>query len=143
MLGSNKIYPQLFPDITDWPIHKLYEDRAGFVRAIDNQTVDNLLDRYGDELSKVIARTTYLELIRLKQSPWKSDPPNEKQFWRRVRKDVIQNSKHKADIKKSRNEELLRRVVHRYSEEIAGNFSKKTFLFARKFLTAIVRNSDF
>ncbi len=139
MTGSNKIYPHLYPNITDWPIYKLYNERADFVRAIDDQTVENLLDRYGDDINKVIARTTYLELIRLKQTPWKSDPPNEKQFWRRVRKEVIQNSKHKPDIRQSRNEDLLRRVIHRYSEEIAGNFSKKTFLFARKFLTAFFK----
>jgi glycerol-3-phosphate O-acyltransferase len=139
MTGSNKIYPQLYPDITDWPIYKLYKNRADFVRAIDDQTVINMIERYGDEINKVIARTTYLELIRLKQTPWKSDPPNEKQFWRRVRKEVIQNSKHKPDVRQSRNEELLRRVIHRYSEEIAGNFSKKTFLFARKFLTAFFK----
>ncbi|RLD22101.1 MAG: glycerol acyltransferase [Bacteroidetes bacterium] len=139
MTGSNEIYPQLYPDITDWPIYKLYKERSDFVRAIDDQTIDNLLERYGDDVSKVIARTTYLELIRLKQNPWKSDPPNEKQFWQRVRKEVIQNSKHKPKIKQARNEELLRRVIHRYSEEIAGNFSKKTFLFARKFLTAFFK----
>ncbi|MCB0684019.1 MAG: hypothetical protein KDC32_24405, partial [Saprospiraceae bacterium] len=33
------------------------------------------------------------------------------------------------------NEMLLRRILHRYSEEIVGTFSIKTFRFARRFLT--------
>ena len=138
-MASNKIYPPLYPEISDWPIYKMYEDRAEFVRAIDEQTVDNLLDRYGDDIGRIISRTTYLELIRLKQIPWKTDPPREKQFWRRVRREVIENEKHRQDVREARNKELLRRVVHRYSNEIAGNFNKKTFLFARKFLTAFFK----
>jgi glycerol-3-phosphate O-acyltransferase len=77
----------------------------------------------------------YLEMIRLKEDPWKSDPPNEKQFWKRVRRELSENSKHREDEQAVRNKELLRRIIHRYSEEIAGDFHKKTFRFARKFLT--------
>ena len=138
-MAINKIYPPLYPEITDWPIYKMYEDREEFVRAIDEQTVENLLDRYGDDIGRIISRTTYLELIRLKQIPWKTDPPREKQFWRRVRRESIENDKHREDVRRARNKELLRRIVHRYSEEIAGNFNRKTFLFARKFLTAFFK----
>ena len=139
MSFSDTIYPQLYPDIVDWPIYKLYRQRKEFVEGIDNQTFDTLIERHGPDIRKVIARTAYLELIRLKQTPWKSDPPNEIKFWRRVRKEVSENAKHREDIAFERNKELLRRVIHRYSEEIAGNFNKKTFLFARKFLTAFFK----
>lgn len=139
MSEPNQIFPQLYPEITDWPIYQLYANRSDFVREIDEQTLDNLVERFGDDIGKIIARTTYLELIRLKQNPWKTDPPNEKQFWKRVRREVRENEKHREDVRQARNKELLRRVIHRYSDEIAGNFNKKTFLFARKFLTAFFK----
>ncbi|MDX1378695.1 MAG: 1-acyl-sn-glycerol-3-phosphate acyltransferase [Anaerolineales bacterium] len=139
MAQPSKIYPPLFPDITDWPIYQLYRDREGFVREIDDQASANIIERFGEDLSKVIARTAYLELIRLKETPWKSDPPNERQFWKRVRRELLENGRHREDVRNERNQELLRRIVHRYSEEIAGNFHQKTFKFARKFLTAFFK----
>src|SRR5690606_39064894 len=139
MTQKHKIFPPLFPDINDWPVYKLYRKRKEFVQAIDDQAVESLVKKYGEDLTKPIARTTYLEFTRLKENPWKSDPPNEKQFWKRVRRELSDNSKHRPDERYVRNKELLRRIVHRYSEEIAGDFHKKTFLFARKFLTVFFR----
>ncbi|MDX1476754.1 MAG: 1-acyl-sn-glycerol-3-phosphate acyltransferase [Saprospiraceae bacterium] len=139
MAQPSRIYPPLYPDITDWPIYQLYRDREDFVREIDEHAFASLVERFGDDLSRLMARTAYLELIRLKENPWKSDPPNEKQFWKRVRRELSENARHREDVRDERNEELLRRIVHRYSEEIAGNFHQKTFKFARKFLTAFFK----
>ena len=130
-----KTYPQLLPEIRDWPIHKLYEDREGLINTVDNLSVEHILEKHGDRIGDLISRVSYLELIRLKETPWKVDPPNETQFWKRVRNEVTANEKLKPEIKLQQNTELLRRIVHRYTEEIAGNFKESTFLFARKFLT--------
>ncbi|HLF62285.1 MAG TPA: 1-acyl-sn-glycerol-3-phosphate acyltransferase [Saprospiraceae bacterium] len=139
MNGTTRIYRALYPDISDWPVYKLYRRRKEFVQAIDDQTLNALVQKYSPDLTKPMARTMYLELIRLKEDPWKSDPPNEKQFWKRVRRELSENSKHRADEQLVRNKELLRRIIHRYSEEIAGDFHKKTFHFARKFLTVFFK----
>lgn len=123
------------PNIRDWPIHKLYEDREGLIDTVDQQTLDHILEKHGDRIGDLISRVCYLELIRLKETPWKVDPPNEQQFWKRVRSEVTANEKHKPEIRQQNNVELLKRIIHRYTEEIAGNFKESTFLFARKFLT--------
>lgn len=128
-------YPPLMPEIRDWPIHKLYEDRDGLIDVVDEQTVQHILEKHGDRIGDLISRVSYLELIRLKETPWKVDPPNEEQFWKRVRSEVTSNDKQKPEIKQQKNIELLRRIIHRYTTEIAGNFKESTFLFARKFLT--------
>lgn len=128
-------YPPLMPEIRDWPIHKLYEDRDGLIDTVDTQTVEHIVEKHGDRIGDLISRVSYLELIRLKETPWKVDPPNEEQFWKRVRSEVTSNDKHKPAIKQQNNLELLRRIIHRYTTEIAGNFKESTFLFARKFLT--------
>ena len=130
-----KTYPPIVPNIRDWPIHKLYEDREGLINTVDNQTVDHILEKHGDRIGDLISRVSYLELIRLKETPWKVDPPNEAQFWKRVRNEVTTNEKLRSEIKLQNNTELLKRIIHRYTEEIAGNFKESTFLFARKFLT--------
>jgi glycerol-3-phosphate O-acyltransferase len=123
------------PNIRDWPIHKLYEDREGLIETVDQQTVEHILEKHGDRIGDLISRVCYLELIRLKETPWKVDPPNEEQFWKRIRNEVTANDKNKPEIKLQNNTEILKRIVHRYTTEIAGNFKESTFLFARKFLT--------
>jgi glycerol-3-phosphate O-acyltransferase len=130
-----KIYPPLLPEIRDWPLYKLYEDRDGLIETVDQQTVDYILEKHGDRIGDLISRVCYLELIRLKDNPWKVDPPNEAQFWKRIRNEVTANDKLKQDLKLQNNTEILGRIVHRYTSEIAGNFKESTFLFARKFLT--------
>ena len=130
-----KIYPPLLPEIRDWPLYKLYEDRDGLIETVDQQTVEYILEKHGDRIGDLISRVCYLELIRLKDNPWKVDPPNEAQFWKRIRNEVTANDKLKQDLKLQNNTEILRRIVHRYTSEIAGNFKESTFLFARKFLT--------
>ena len=130
-----KIYPPLIPEIKDWPINKLYADREGLIDTVDQQTVDFILEKHGDRIGDLISRVCYLELIRLKENPWKVDPPNEAQFWKRIRNEVTANEKLKTELKLQNNTEILKRIVHRYTEEIAGNFKESTFLFARKFLT--------
>ena len=76
------VYPPIYPNLEDWPIHKLSEDRAAFVKEIDAFTFERLNRKKStDELSDLIAKTIYLERSRIKEEPWKVDPPNEKQFW--------------------------------------------------------------
>lgn len=128
-------YPPILPDIRDWPIYKLYQDRDGLIQDVDTQTTEHIIEKHGDRIGDLISRVTYLELIRLKETPWKVDPPNEAQFWKRVRNEVTANEKLRPEQQLQNNTELLKRIIHRYTEEIAGNFKESTFLFARKFLT--------
>lgn len=135
MPNKTKVYPQLIPEIRDWPISKLYEDRDGLIAAVDQQTLEFILEKHGDRLEELISRVCYLELIRLKNNPWKVDPPKETQFWKRIRTEVTANEKLSADQRQKNNTEIVRRIIHRYTTEIAGNFKESTFQFARKFLT--------
>ena len=136
MKEEKQIYNQVIPDIEDWPIYKLSEDRRRFVQEIIEETLDRFLKKPGDQLSDIIAKTIYRERIRIKEEPWKVDPPNERQFWRRIRKRLIHRSlDRKEEEAFKNNEEILRAIITRYAEEIVGTFKIKTFLFARRFLT--------
>lgn len=133
---SSKVHPHIFPEIEDWPIFKLLAKRRALIKEIDEYTFEALKAEHGENLSDVIAKTIYLERIRIKQEPWKVDPPNEGVFWKKARRKLmgktVEMSKEEAQANA---EKILRTIIHRYSEEIVGTFRKQTFLFARKFLT--------
>ncbi len=135
--GLEKAFPHIIPDLSEWPIYKLSEDRRRFVQEINAYALQRLTARPVSEVTDLIARTVYLERIRIKEEPWKVDPPKERQFWKRVQRKLVEHSLDVSDpaLAARNNSELLQQILQRYSEEIVGTFRIKTFLFARKFLT--------
>lgn len=126
----------IIEDISEWPLHKLYQQRDKFVSDVNDETLRSFSHQSTDDLKTVIERTIYQERLRMNRKAWKVDPPNEKAFWKRITQDFeatekLEEEEHKRQVFN----ELLLRITNRYSEEIAGNFNVKTFLFARKFLT--------
>lgn len=135
-MSGSRIYPHIKPEIEDWPIYKLSEDRRRFVAEVEQFTLQRLLMHSPAEVTDMISKTIFQERIRIKEEPWKVDPPNDRQFWRRIRKRLVEHSLDKPAEEAARNnEELLKLILHRYAEEIVGTFRKSTFLFARRFLT--------
>lgn len=120
----------------DWPINKLHQDRKAFVKEITDFTVKRLSKGKPESITEMIGKTVYLEQIRIKEEPWKIDPPNEKSFWKKIQKrlltKVLDEEKEQAD---AANKEILTSIVNTYAEEIVATFKTKTFEFARRFLT--------
>ena len=82
-------YPPILPDINDWPIFKLSEDRKRFTEDLEDFTLDKIENLHKDNLTDLLAETIYLEKIRIREEPWKVDPPNERQFWSRIKKRLV------------------------------------------------------
>lgn len=136
MSAHSRIYPHVIPEIEDWPIFKLSEDRKNFVAEVEQFTLNRLMESNTPDVTDLISKTIFQERVRIKEEPWKVDPPNERQFWRRVRKRLIEDSLDKPNEEAvQNNREILQLIIHRYAEEIVGTFRKPTFLFARRFLT--------
>lgn len=133
---SNTVLPPVIENLEEWPIFQLSEDRPRFIQEIADHTLAHLTAKSVTATSDIISKTIYTERIRLKEEPWKVDPPSEKQFWKRIGRRHV----HKAldggyeEANKS-NRDILREIVTRYAEEIVGTFRIGTFLFARRFLT--------
>ena len=128
--------PHVFPDIKDWPIHRMHQERRRFVEELENFTYDQLVEEYGDDLGDLVAKALYTERIRMKEEPWRIDPPDERAFWGRVGKKLAKEGlDDDAPQSDATNRKLLRAVIDRYAEEIVGTFRESTFLFARRFLT--------
>ena len=139
MTEHKKIPEHIYPEIEDWPIYKLSEDRKAFVDEIVEYTKKIFLDKYNPtKQSEIISKTIYQELIRLKEDPWKVDPPKAKQFWKKIRARLVNDSLDKPEeIAAKNNEVLFEEIIRRYAEEIVGTFKKKYWLFARRFLTIL------
>ena len=136
MAKKNKKYPQIWPNLEDWPIFKLHKDRRDFVQEIERFTLKRILLKKTSAVTDSLAKTIYKEQIRIKEEPWKVDPPNESLFWRRVRSKLMKGSLDKSNKEADPvNEEILKTIINSYAEEIVGTFKISTFQFARKFLT--------
>ena len=132
-----KLYPRVIERIEDWPIYKLSKDRPDFIREIDEYTTKRLIQDYKQDVTDLIVKTLYQERIRIKEAPWKVDPPNERLFWNKISKKLIKKTLDRKDEDtKAVQAEILQKIIHRYSEEIVGTFQVGTFRFAQRFLTA-------
>ena len=131
-------FPHILPEINDWPINQLYQKRDTLVKDVTQLTIQNISKRSPSEVNELIAKTIYMERIRVKATAWRVDPPNEKAFWKKIRDQHTEKSLDKETPEAHAiNLKLLEQIIHRYSEEITGNFKKKTFEFARTFLTEL------
>ena len=131
MIKTKGPYPHVFPNIEDWGIHKLHADRSNFIKEIDEEVFSRYANKSNEEISKIIAKTIYSERIRIKQEPWKVDPPNEKIFWSKISRKLILDQE--SEEAKASNLEILKQIINRYSEEVVASFKPSTFEFARKF----------
>ncbi|MFK7809449.1 MAG: 1-acyl-sn-glycerol-3-phosphate acyltransferase [Saprospiraceae bacterium] len=136
MSNDQKIYPHVEPEIENWPIYKLHQDRDNFIEEIDENTLERLTAKPRNDIEDLIAKTIYQELTRIKEEPWKVDPPDDKSFWKKIKSKLVKYSLDKpAEEAKQNNNAILAQIINHYSEEIVGTFKVSTFKFARRFLT--------
>ena len=127
--------PYLIPQIHDWPLNRLYLGRETLVEEVSQAIVTELKqDLKRESLGDVLARTVYLERDRLKQNPWKVDPPDEQDFWADIRHHLQKNLDKESNWVEAEHHRLLERITKRYVEELAGFFSPTTYRFARRAL---------
>jgi glycerol-3-phosphate O-acyltransferase len=126
-------FPRVFKKMSDWPIYKLSQDRRRFIAEIDDFTIERLVKEH-PKLYDLIVQTLYQERIRIKETPWKVDPPNERQFLDRIRKQLVSSENEPKNKAAQTHRDILRKFVHRYSEEIVGTFSLRVMRFAQQFL---------
>ena len=130
-------YPHIAPDLEQWDIHRLHEDRENFVKELDEATYERLLEEHGDNLQDLLSKTLFSEQNRVRQEPWKVDPSGERTYWKRLAKMLATRSidEDVATTADDAARSILQRVIHRYTDEIVGHFKLPTFRFARRFLT--------
>jgi len=129
-------YPHVVPDMKDWPIHRIHNEREALIDNVAKRTLEWI--RNLENRNDYLAKTIYKERIRVKAGRWKADPPNEKLIWNKLQKELAGASILTDETQKTAIEmKIASQIIYRYSEEITGNFKIRTFLFARKFLTVV------
>jgi len=136
---KRQIYPPIVEQISEWPINQLTEDRDAFVRELEEYTLSNLNRKSPDFLKDLVQKTVFQEKIRMKEEPWRIDPPNDRIFWNRVRKKISDSDVDSPAEKQNNIQEGLKMVIHRYAEEIVGTFNVKTYRLIRKVLTSLFK----
>lgn len=129
-LAKYRKFEHIEKDINKWPISLFANTRKSFLIKLHKDVYNYFSSLPKEDLDQAIARAIYLEKQRVKSNPWKADPPNEMQYYRKIQKEYNDNQLH-AD-KHEANKETLLRLIKRYSLEIIGHFNPKTFLTARK-----------
>ena len=134
---EGKTRAHISPDIEDWAIYQLSEDRDAFVRELEAASRERLLEEHGKNLDELLSKTLFSEQERTKQEPWKVDPPQERRFWKQLAKMLATKSLDEVEETTADRaaRAILDKVVHRYADEIVGHFKIPTFRFARRFLT--------
>ncbi len=124
--------PHIIPELDQWPITQFSLDKEAFIQRLIEYTFNRITVQQGLNVEEVLDRTVFLENKRTAKGRWKVDPVDEKNFWKKIRKEIRDAglSETKDDDLKS----ILKRIIHRYAVELVGSFHPKTFKFARKFL---------
>ncbi len=134
--------PPTIPDIHQWPLNILSLEKESFLEEVIENTKAAVLKNIDSPIAmyNMLASVLYQERIRITQTPWKADPPDEKDFWNSVRSELLKAQKESRydnpdyDYKK---DPLLHKILDRYAHEIVGHFNPKVFNFAQKFLPFI------
>jgi glycerol-3-phosphate O-acyltransferase len=132
------LYDPILPNPETWPIVQLSHNREEFIEELVKLSIDNIkesLDNNPANIKDELARTLYTEKIRLSQTPWKADGPDEKVFWSKVKKDMVRINAGHENPHAFGHEDLIQRIVKRYAEEIAGIFDVQAYHFAKRFIT--------
>lgn len=134
-MGRKKVrYDEILPDKDHWPIVKLSQNRGEFIRKVADVTFQNLLTN-GTPIREELEATQHKERIRIKANPWKVDPPGEINYWNDIRSQLAESQNLPDEEKAAIEGKLMQDIIHRYAEEISGNFNKSYYRFARSVIT--------
>ncbi len=130
-------YQPIIPHIEDWPIARLFQDKQKIITEVTQGTYHELTKGKAErDIIDMIARTMYLERVRMAENPWKVDPKDEGKFWARIKKDLVK-LEHLSEPQDSSQEEvakILNRIIKRYTEEITSTFRPSSYHFAKRVL---------
>ena len=136
-LPKAKKYSQVLPDLEDWPIVQLSKDRAVLAKEVESESIRKIKSVVNGNLEDTLARTLFLESLRIREQRWSTDPHDENDFWKNVKEKLLllsQKPKNEAQIDE---EKLLHEIVSRYTNEISGKFSIRAYQWAQRVLNIV------
>ncbi len=134
--NKNKKYRPILDHIPDWPVYQLSRNRKEFIEEVAQKSFERIkqLRPNRRQLIDDLEATVYREQQRMKRNRWRVDPPDEQKFWSRIKEKLVDLSNRPEDDSGAE-DILLRKIVNRYANEIAGNFKPSSYRFARRVTT--------
>lgn len=131
--NKNKPYKPILEGIPDWPVYQLSKNRKEFVEEVARKSFERILQLRPSrkQLIDDLEATVYREQNRIKRNRWRVDPKDDSRFWATVKKELIEAGAKASETDKT-HEEILKRIVSRYANEIAGNFKPNSYRVTRE-----------
>jgi glycerol-3-phosphate O-acyltransferase len=133
--NNRQTFTPILPDHDEWPVVKLSNNRDAFINQVTEATYKHIknLRPTASSLIQELETTRHLEKLRLQNEPWEIDPDDEVAFWKKVKGELMEISGKENTVAKE--DEILKRILHRYASEIAGSFKPSYYQFTRKVVT--------
>ncbi len=134
--NKNKPYKPILDGIPDWPVYQLSKNRKEFVEEVARKSIERILELRPTrkQLIDELEATVYREQNRIKRNRWRVDPKDDSRFWSDVKKDLIEVSAKNNEETDRAIEEILKRIVMRYANEIAGSFKPNSYRVTRELI---------
>lgn len=135
--SSGWLYEPIIPDVNKWPIVQLTQDRENFLAELETYAFAKIKEDFPtkEALADELANVLYQEKIRVRQNAWKADPKDEKDFWRSIEKAYIDLKSPINPEGKHTEDDVLRTIIKRYVNEIAGTFDPLMYEVTKKLVT--------
>jgi glycerol-3-phosphate O-acyltransferase len=132
--NKNREYKPILEGIPDWPVYQLSKNRKEFVEEVAQRSLQEikLLRPTRKKLIDELEATVYREQNRMKRNRWRADPKDESSFWAKIKSELVELSSKSGEDTTIKENEILSQIVHRYANEIAGNFNPSSYRFARE-----------
>lgn len=135
---KKKYNPVVPGGINEWPVVALSRNRQEFVEEVAAESIKRVkaLASTREALIEEIETTVFREKLRIKRNPWAVDPEDDQAFLNLVKDRLLDISQSNDEAEKDKKlDEILGEMIHRYSDEIAGNFKKSRYRMARSIVT--------
>jgi glycerol-3-phosphate O-acyltransferase len=132
--NKNKPYKPILESIPDWPVYQLSKNRKEFIEEVAQKSIEKIrkLRPTRKHILDELEATIYREQNRLKRNRWRVDPSDEARFFSNLKNDLIQLNSRPTEETAGKEDEMLYKLVHRYANEIAGNFKPSKYKVARE-----------
>lgn len=132
--NKNKKYEPILHGIPDWPVYQLSKNRKEFVELVTRQAIERIkiLRPSRKQLIDELEATAYREQNRIKRNRWRVDPKDDSRFWSSIKNELVGLSSKSTEATNATEDVLLEKIVHRYANEIAGNFKPNSYRVTRE-----------
>lgn len=129
---TKKKYEPIHSSSKEWPVVQLSKNRKEFIEDVVESSMKAIAEKNPSpaHIIEEVESTMFREQMRIKRIPWKVDPDDEYAFWNGIKEQLVELSSRQPSMNEA--EEMLRQIVTRYANEIAGNFKPTRYRMARE-----------